>query len=532
VLKFLHDTIPQAGGFLFAVAVAGMQALLLVCFTLLHAGYLHAQSYPTLERQAFYGSAENETAVRLLKGTDRSLILVGNLLPEGGNVPFSTSGNLICIDPLTNTQRWSKTLAPGIQLTDGAWADTSLFVTGIQHTPVHGKQDVLRPQVNAYLAKLHTSTGAHLWERMLGGSEADVAYAVTASAGAGCTIAGYSWSSDPPISPTGSQTESNCLFARYAAQGQPLRYQLYGGSSVEWISTMAQTGTGGYLLAGITHSTDWEGTPAGAPFVLRTDEWGTVLWRYTYRQAGSYTVARVISTYDGGAMLAGSSTEAGMGSQFWLLRLNANGEMIFSKTYGDYGQESLSSIAECSDHGVIAVGTAYYENGKTPYFKGGQDVWLLRLDASGNLIWQQGYGGPFNETGADVMEFAPSVFYALGTKENRFISGEKRKQDYWLVKVTEQPCSTLLAKFSVRDDQTEVIVGQALQFLPAADESSDSSTPDRWVWDFGDGTRSTEHSPTKRYKKAGRFIVRLTVYKNENCRVSWQLPQPLEIKEP
>ena len=87
----------------------------------------------------------------------------------------------------------------------------------------------------------------------------------------------------------------------------------------------------------------------------------------------------VQQTSDGGYVIVGSSTSYGAGgSDLWILKVDASGEFSWSKTYGGQGNDVGKAIVQTSDGGYIITGyTKSFSSG------GDMDLWLIKTDANG-----------------------------------------------------------------------------------------------------------------------------------------------------
>ncbi len=197
--------------------------------------------------------------------------------------------------------------------------------------------------------------------------------------------------------------------------------------------------------------------------------------------------------------------------------------MLFSKKWGGTGHEHLSNFVITEDGGIIATGYSFYENLENEYIKGQYDLWVIRMDAYGNIIWQKTYGGPGNEKGIDIVEYTPGVFYVLGQKYNTFEKEGDKQEDFWVLKIEEMSCDEVKPIFSMDIVNDEEKLGVPIKF------TNKSNLGERWLWNFGDGTTSQERDVIKSYTKPGFFYVSLTVFVNENCYKVYTYPKYITI---
>jgi hypothetical protein len=203
--------------------------------------------------------------------------------------------------------------------------------------------------------------------------------------------------------------------------------RLYGGGAQGDVArAVAPTADGGFVLAGLTGF----GAGGGDAMVVRLDSAGNLVWAKTFGGAGGEVANAVALTSDGGFVVAGSTTSFGAGgSDGWLFKLNANGNVVWQRTYGGSASDYLTDVEVLADGGFIAAGF-------TSSFGAGQgDLWLLRLDSAGNVVWQKTYGGSGTEDlynpGRNVRPTADGGFVAVASSTS-FRAGN---WDAWVLKL-------------------------------------------------------------------------------------------------
>jgi hypothetical protein len=197
----------------------------------------------------------------------------------------------------------------------------------------------------------------------------------------------------------------------------------FGGTDFDEAESIAQTSDRGYIIAGTTASFG-----AGGPFdiyLLRIDESGNLLWSKTYGGTNVDECYSVKQTADGGYIIAGFTYSFGMGqNDFYLIKTNENGNLLWSKTFGGTGFESLYSLQLSADGGYILAGAT------NSFGSGGYDMYLCRADAYGNILWNKTFGGTNDEGGMSVYITSDGGYIILGST-NSFGAGNN---DFYLVK--------------------------------------------------------------------------------------------------
>nr|NIO09519.1 hypothetical protein [Deltaproteobacteria bacterium] len=164
-------------------------------------------------------------------------------------------------------------------------------------------------------------------------------------------------------------------------------------------------------------------------WLIKTDAHGHAEWNQTYGGPHTDWGYCVAQTTDGGYIITGWTRSYGAGEHdLWLIKTDAGGNVVWNQTYGgpdiDYGY----CVAQTTDGGYIITGST----GRTsvqgePSSKGG-DVWLIKTDADGNAEWTQTYGNPFvdiHDRGEYVEQTADGGYIITGC----FMAG-----DVWLIK--------------------------------------------------------------------------------------------------
>ena len=123
--------------------------------------------------------------------------------------------------------------------------------------------------------------------------------------------------------------------------------------------------------------------------------------------------------------MLGSTTSYGQGkSDIWLIRLSATGTVLWSRTYGGPGREWANALV-VSENGFTVVGTTLSAGG------GKSDIWLLRTDADGAEQWSRTYGGPGLDFGQSIHGTADGGYILTGHTHS-FGQGDS---DIWLIRV-------------------------------------------------------------------------------------------------
>lgn len=173
-------------------------------------------------------------------------------------------------------------------------------------------------------------------------------------------------------------------------------------------------------------------------------------WQNTIGGGGTEQLYAIEQTADGGYILGGNSgsnisgdkTENCIGLfDFWIVKLNNSGTIEWQNTIGGTSSDNLTSLSQTNDGGYIVGG--YSQSGisgdKNEANIGSDDYWILKLDSLGNIEWQNTIGGTSSDKLRSLIETSDGGYIAGGTSES-IISGDKTEdseglQDYWIIKI-------------------------------------------------------------------------------------------------
>jgi hypothetical protein len=171
---------------------------------------------------------------------------------------------------------------------------------------------------------------------------------------------------------------SGILLLKLAGDGDIEWQKLYSELRNEWTASIQQTIDGGYIVSGYSASSEPE---IGAARVIKLFASGDIQWQRLYRPSGGGEARCVKQTREGDYIVAGSAyypDEEGGGQDAWILRLTAAGEVEWQRTYGGFSFDRASAIEQTDDGGFIASGETYSQFGPT-----GLDSLILRIDRDG-----------------------------------------------------------------------------------------------------------------------------------------------------
>lgn len=324
------------------------------------------------------------------------------------------------------------------QTTDGGYitAGWTSSVNG-NITNNHGESDF-------WVVKLK-KTGALEWEKSLGGSQGENANTIKQTSDGGYIVVGWSESSDGDL--TTNHGDFDLWIVKLDNLGNIQWQKSFGGSDWDEGRDVTQTSDGGYIVAGLTYSNDGDivGHHGGSDFwILKLDSDGNLQWQRLLGGSYDEEANSIQQTLDGGYIVTGPSdsvngdlTPSFEDGNYWVVKLNSAGNIEWQKTYGgDFWDES-KSIQQTFDGGYIVAGISTSTNRQVVGNHGAADAWILKLSPTGGIQWKTCLGGSSYEDVGTIRTTNDGGYILGGSSysNNGDVSGNHGSYDYWLVKL-------------------------------------------------------------------------------------------------
>ncbi len=258
------------------------------------------------------------------------------------------------------------------------------------------------------------AAGPAAFRHLFGGPGTEVGNVVRQLADGGYIVVGYT-------SSFGAGAEDVYL-VRTDAAGETLWTRAIGGPGADWGWDIRATRDGGFIVVGFTNSF---GAGGDDVYVIRTDAEGSALWTRTYGGPGDELAWAFHETSDGGYVIAAQTESFGAGERdLYLIRIEAGGDTVWTRTLGGPGIDRVFATEPTSDGGSVFAGIT--SNGAA----GELDATLVRIDSSGDVVWAHNYGGEGRDIGHGVA-LAPDGGFLLVGYTDSFGAGNN---DIYLVR--------------------------------------------------------------------------------------------------
>jgi len=189
----------------------------------------------------------------------------------------------------------------------------------------------------------------------------------------------------------GNHGDADYWIVKLNSTGNIMWQKSYGGSSADYAESIKQTTDGGYIIAGFSESTD-----------------GDVTENYGY-------------------------------ADYWIVKLNSTGNIMWQKSYGGSSRDEAFSIQQTSDGGYIVAGYSESTDGDVTGNYSEYDYWVVKLNSTGNIMWQKCLGGSGTDWAFSIQKTADSGYIVAGRSHSTDgdVTGHHGDADFWVVKLSK-----------------------------------------------------------------------------------------------
>ncbi len=271
-----------------------------------------------------------------------------------------------------------------------------------------------------------------VWTKTFGGSYADGGKSIRETADGGFIIAGYTYSF--------GAGNSDVYLVKTDADGNVVWAQTFGGPGWEYGFEVSLTGDGGYIIAGYTTSF---GAGSKDVYLVKTDAEGNEMWSKTFGGPALDVGMSVLEADDGGYVVAGYTESLGAGeSDAYLIKTDAEGNEVWSHVYGGSGPEMGRSVDNTSDGGYVIAGA-------TGSYSDNSDVYLVKTDSEGNEVWSTTVSNPNTHLNYDwsnmVREASDGGYIIAGNSD-----GDRDLMNVYLIKTDSEGNTVWAESFGER----------------------------------------------------------------------------------
>lgn len=386
----------------------------------------------------------------------------------------------------------------------------------------HGNSD-------AWIIKID-STGNILWEKTYGGTNGEFWRRIFPAPGNCYYLLGASGSWDGDISFDPYPGSNDLWIAKIDNMGNLIWEKIIGGGMIDMVETGTLTNDGGVVVFGWTGSEDGDIAVNYGMYdmwMVKLNSDGEIVWEKSYGTDDFDYGQAIISTSDGGFLIGGASTIGNGGNltcepfnynaEAILVKLDSVGNIQWQQCYGGSEHDGIWGLLELVD-GYVLVGYGSSNDGDLlgSGWHGEGDIWVIRVDFFGNIIWQQCYGGSGVESAKNILQTDDEGFVIWGStqSQNGNITNNHSISEYdydiWFFKISNegellaQNCfggegNDFLEFGVVKKSNNNFVLAGKTNYGPSFDVActphGGQNDKDFWVFEINDTATSIETKP-------------------------------------
>ncbi|HLC82256.1 MAG TPA: T9SS type A sorting domain-containing protein [Bacteroidia bacterium] len=224
------------------------------------------------------------------------------------------------------------------------------------------------------------------------------------------------------VSNTSKYASPDISFVKMDSRGDTLVTKIVGGAGAEYCHSIQQASANEYLIVGTTNTA---GAGDDDVFLIKTDSNGVMQYSRIYGGTGKEAGLSIQPSSDNGYLIAGFTESFGAGMRdVFIINVDVDGNVIWNKTFGGSGNDIANSVKRTTDGGYIITGVSNSFNAN------GDDVYLIKIDANGNKLWSKVCGGAGQDIGNSGLQSADGGYMIVGSTLS-FSSGDR---DMYIIK--------------------------------------------------------------------------------------------------
>ena len=380
-----------------------------------------------------FGGSNNESAKSITKTSDGGYAILGYTQSLDGDVINKTNTSydywLLKFDQNHNLQ-WQKTYGGSrddrgnevIQTTDGGYA-----ILGYSQSN-DGDVSENFGFSDYWVSKLDAS-GNILWEKSLGYAGTDTGISIKETNDLGFLLTGVLDVTASGGNGNSKNTKINHAGGDYwviklnmAGDKQWSKY--YGGTFTDTPYDVIETEDNGYIIVGSSDSADVDISSSQGTYdfwVIKINSTGTMVWEKSFGGSEIDEAFSIIKSSDGNYVIVGDTrsndknvSHNNGASDLWIIKISPSGNLLWEKTFGGTSFDAGRSISNTSDNGFLISGSSRSMDGDLTTNQGQNDVWVIKIDSNGSLLWQKSLGGSNIDFAYDAIALDDNSFIVIG----------------------------------------------------------------------------------------------------------------------
>lgn len=267
-----------------------------------------------------------------------------------------------------------------------------------------------------------------LWQQNYGGSSIDELVEIIGGQENELLLIGSTLSGDVDI--TNYLGQKDALLINTDLEGNVNWSLNLGGTANDELRTGVQTPDGTWFVAGKTISSDidiTDGNNSEQGLLCKLSKEGELQWCKSYGEIEDDEFFTLSISPTGNLIMSGAvdnedlfnfSESRHSNQDFWLLEISPDGTVIWEKKYGGSdGEQALHHIQD-EQGNIYITGFAISNDLDLETNYGLKDIWLIKTDPQGNIIWKKSYGGISFEEGRKLILHEDLIYVTGGTFSN------------------------------------------------------------------------------------------------------------------
>jgi uncharacterized repeat protein (TIGR01451 family) len=283
------------------------------------------------------------------------------------------------------------------------------------------------------------------WQRTFGGSDYDAGVGISETSDGGSICIGSTRSIDGDV--TGFHGGNSDMWIVKLEENGNLQWQKCYGGSLGDDGNYIQQVSDGYIACGSSESNngDVSGNHGYYDFwIVKIDTAGNLQWQKSYGGSGGESAIVIKQTPDGGYITAGTtySNDGNVIGQhgnrdYWVVKMDASGNLQWQKCLGGSQDDFGYGLDLTFDGGYVIAGSTQSVDGDVSNNNGTNDYWVVKLNSSGNIVWDKNYGGTMLDGAYSIVQTPDSGFIMNGetSSTDGDVTGLIGVYDYWIVKI-------------------------------------------------------------------------------------------------
>jgi len=293
------------------------------------------------------------------------------------------------------------------------------------------------------------------WNKTFGGSGDDRGNDIIQTSDGGFAVLGYTDSSDGDISINNGFRDFWLI--KLDNSGNLTWQKSFGFSGADEGKTIIETSDGHILISGVLDVTSSNGMgnfgrpnsehAGGDYWSIKVTSSGDLVWSRFYGGSFTDSPTGIAETENNEFIFVGSSDSNDVDISnnkgtydFWVVKSEAGGNMIWEKSYGGSEIDEARAIAKSNDGNYIIVGDTRSRDFDVSVNNGAADLWAIKIAGNGDLIWNQSYGGSSFDVSRSINKTSDNGYIISGSSRSSDgdVTRNQGQNDAWIVKINEE----------------------------------------------------------------------------------------------